>query len=275
MAEPIPFAPKTSAEYARIRFDNRAVAPFKKILNQEWDRERDETYERFFGAGVTLDALLAPSPSASEERGDLREPSRFGTLARRVFHPLLMVEESRMSGDPTPFDVCGPLPTGTTVLEASAGTGKTYTIAALAARYIAEGRGRAGPADAGDVRPDGHQRAAAAGPGTAGRPGDRRWPSARDRESRQRARASNTTSPTREPDELEQRRERVARALADFDAATIATTHEFCLKMLDGLGVLGDREPQAAFVEQLDRPHPRGGHRPLPAPVRRRPGGRR
>ena len=40
---------------------------------------------------------------------------------------------------PTPFDVLGPLPTGTTVLEASAGTGKTYTIAALAARYVAEG----------------------------------------------------------------------------------------------------------------------------------------
>ena len=40
---------------------------------------------------------------------------------------------------PTPFDVHGPLPTGTTVLEASAGTGKTYTIAALAARYVAEG----------------------------------------------------------------------------------------------------------------------------------------
>ena len=38
-----------------------------------------------------------------------------------------------------PFDVCGPLPTGVTVLEASAGTGKTWTIAALAARYVAEG----------------------------------------------------------------------------------------------------------------------------------------
>src|SRR3954462_3950662 len=38
-----------------------------------------------------------------------------------------------------PFDVCGPLPTGVTVLEASAGTGKTYTIAALAARYVADG----------------------------------------------------------------------------------------------------------------------------------------
>ena len=41
--------------------------------------------------------------------------------------------------DVSPFDVCGPLPTGVTVLEASAGTGKTYTIAALAARYVAEG----------------------------------------------------------------------------------------------------------------------------------------
>ena len=37
------------------------------------------------------------------------------------------------------FDICGPLPRGVTVLEASAGTGKTYTIAALATRYVAEG----------------------------------------------------------------------------------------------------------------------------------------
>ena len=37
------------------------------------------------------------------------------------------------------FDACGPLPEGVTVLEASAGTGKTYTIAALAARYVADG----------------------------------------------------------------------------------------------------------------------------------------
>ena len=44
-----------------------------------------------------------------------------------------------MNSHPPPFDVCADLPTGTTVLEASAGTGKTYTIAALAARAIAEG----------------------------------------------------------------------------------------------------------------------------------------
>ena len=41
--------------------------------------------------------------------------------------------------EPRPFDVRGPLPTGVTVLEASAGTGKTFTIAALAARYVAAG----------------------------------------------------------------------------------------------------------------------------------------
>ena len=39
----------------------------------------------------------------------------------------------------TTWDPAGPLPTGTAVLEASAGTGKTYAIAALAARYLAEG----------------------------------------------------------------------------------------------------------------------------------------
>src|SRR3982074_436538 len=40
---------------------------------------------------------------------------------------------------PAECDLCGPLPSGVTVLEASAGTGKTYTIAALTARYVADG----------------------------------------------------------------------------------------------------------------------------------------
>jgi exodeoxyribonuclease V beta subunit len=40
---------------------------------------------------------------------------------------------------PAAFDVCGPLPTDTTVLEASAGTGKTFTLAGLVTRYLAEG----------------------------------------------------------------------------------------------------------------------------------------
>ena len=46
-----------------------------------------------------------------------------------------------MSGrtDQRVFDICGPLPTGTTLLEASAGTGKTWTIGALVTRFVAEG----------------------------------------------------------------------------------------------------------------------------------------
>ena len=40
-----------------------------------------------------------------------------------------------------PFDLLGPLPAerSTTVLEASAGTGKTFALAGLVTRYIAEG----------------------------------------------------------------------------------------------------------------------------------------
>ena len=38
------------------------------------------------------------------------------------------------------FDLTAPLPgAGVTALEASAGTGKTYAVAALAARFVAEG----------------------------------------------------------------------------------------------------------------------------------------
>ena len=41
-----------------------------------------------------------------------------------------------------PFSITDPLPTGTTLLEASAGTGKTWTIGALVTRYVAEGHAK-------------------------------------------------------------------------------------------------------------------------------------
>ena len=85
------------------------------------------------------------------------------------------------------FDVCGPLPTGVTVLEASAGTGKTFTIAALAARYVAEGIPLEQIAD-GHLHAHGHGRAARAGPRAAGqrRAGrsSARWPARRRRTTR-------------------------------------------------------------------------------------------
>ncbi len=49
--------------------------------------------------------------------------------------------------------------------------------------------------------------------------------------------------------EREPRRRRLARAISDFDAATIATTHSFCQEMLAGLGIAGDLEPALTFTE--------------------------
>ena len=53
-------------------------------------------------------------------------------------------------------------------------------------------------------------------------------------------------------DEVALRRDRLTRALADFDAATIATTHQFCQQVLTGLGVAGDSDPGSTLVEDLD-----------------------
>ncbi len=122
------------------------------------------------------------------------------------------------------FDVNGPLPTGVTVLEASAGTGKTWTIAALASRYVAEGT-----------------------------PLERlllvTFTRMATGELRERVRERLLRDLAAEQDET--RCERLARAVSDFDAATIATTHGFCQEVLSGLGVAGDVERDAVFVEDV------------------------
>ena len=66
-----------------------------KQLDKLWAEDRDEAYELFFGVGASFDDMLAQASISSEERGNLAEPSRFGTLARRVFQPLLSVEDLR------------------------------------------------------------------------------------------------------------------------------------------------------------------------------------
>ena len=131
------------------------------------------------------------------------------------------------------FDPRGALPQGTTVLEASAGTGKTHTIATLAARYVAEGVARIdelmlvtfGRAATVELRE---------------RVRDRFVSTAAALADPERARCS--TDPvtallaTGSETEVGARRDRLRHAVADFDAATIATTHGFCLQMLAGLG---------------------------------------
>ena len=156
-----------------------------------------------------------------------------------------------MSSDPLPFDVCAELPSGTTVLEASAGTGKTYTIAALTARAIAEGVAELnqlllvtfGRMATNELRLRVRERLVSAESCLAD--------AVAQRVPTRQLSPLEVMLTTGQPAELACRRQRVARALAEFDAATIATTHEFCLQMLDGLGVLGDREPHATVVEHI------------------------
>lgn len=149
----------------------------------------------------------------------------------------------------TPFDIRGPLPTGTTLLEASAGTGKTWTIAALVTRYVAEGEARLeellvvtfGRAASQELRERVRAQLVEA----------------------ERALADPGGAPRGESDlldlllqgtdeELALRHRRLRQALSSFDAATIATIHQFCQQVLRSLGVAGDTDANATLVEDLD-----------------------
>jgi exodeoxyribonuclease V beta subunit len=146
------------------------------------------------------------------------------------------------------FDLLGPLPMAgsATVLEASAGTGKTFALAGLVTRYLAET----------DVTLDEmllitFNRAAS-------------------RELRERVRdqivAAVAALEGRVPpgsdlvehlvrgsdDERAARWARLRDAMANFDAATIATTHEFCGSVLKSLGVAGDTGTGVKLQESLD-----------------------
>ncbi|MGH2689725.1 MAG: UvrD-helicase domain-containing protein, partial [Actinomycetota bacterium] len=145
------------------------------------------------------------------------------------------------------FDICGPLPAGTTVLEASAGTGKTFTIAALTCRYVASGI----PLErilvvtftrmaTGELRERVRHRLLTAEESLARGLDGMLFP--QDDEL--------VTLLTRgTPQEVAERRHRLAAALATFDESTIATTHGFCQRVLAGLGIVGDAEQDAAFLD--------------------------
>jgi exodeoxyribonuclease V beta subunit len=148
-----------------------------------------------------------------------------------------------------PFDLVGALPVArsTTVLEASAGTGKTFALAGLVTRYIAEGEATL------------DQMLLI----TFGR--------AATQELRERVRRQIVDTVAAfddqslvgdnqivehllkgSPTELGDRRQRLRDALAAFDAATIATTHQFCQMVLKSLGVAGDTDAGVTLVESLD-----------------------
>ncbi|MEO5662383.1 MAG: UvrD-helicase domain-containing protein [Nocardioides sp.] len=147
------------------------------------------------------------------------------------------------------FDITRDLAPGITLLEASAGTGKTWTIAALVTKHVA-----AGSVGLEEMLVVTFTRAAS-------------------QELRERVRAQLdeavqvlTDPASREPDnrlhewllnasddELAARLRRLAAALVSFDSATIATIHQFCQLVLRSLGVAGDTDSGATLVEDLEQ----------------------
>jgi exodeoxyribonuclease V beta subunit len=138
--------------------------------------------------------------------------------------------------DSTSFNLLGTLPTGRVAIEASAGTGKTFTLAALATRYLAEQ----------DITPSDllivtFTRAATA--------------ELRSRIREQLVEAAAALS-SDEPEgsaltrhlasaDREPRRRRLEQAVADFDAASISTIHGFAAQVRRTLGLSSAIDPDA------------------------------
>ncbi len=150
------------------------------------------------------------------------------------------------------FDPTAPLPQGTVVLEASAGTGKTHAIAALATRYLAAGLvsidalavisfSRAASEELrGRVRRRLHDTASLLAAALDGRP-----TSATDEVDELLLRG--------DPSQIAERLRHLRAALSGLDTAAIMTIHQFCQAMFDELGVLATEDPQAQLSEDLSK----------------------
>jgi exodeoxyribonuclease V beta subunit len=143
------------------------------------------------------------------------------------------------------FSLFDPLPSGRIAVEASAGTGKTYTLASLVVRYIAE----AGvPVD--EILVVTFTRAAAA-----------------ELRDRVRSRLTDAVAALRTPlgqpvddeffavlahEDRQGRLHRLEEAVADFDAATITTIHGFAQRMLSALGSAAPGDLDATLVDDTN-----------------------
>ena len=273
MREPLPMPVKTTLAYAeasrRVRGGSDGDPDVKG--RAEWETDRASTtsasrartptpaHVRVFGERAARRLLAAPARAGEAEPHRLghcawRLWSRCSTAAHEQIRGLTVTTGARLLMDA--FDIRDPLPTGTTLLEASAGTGKTWTIGALVTRYVAEGEAALdqmlvvtfGRAASQELR----ERVRA--PARRGRAGARR--PARSRDAAPDRLLDCCSTPTRA--ELDARRPRLRDALGAFDAATIATTHQFCQLVLRSLGVAGDTDANATLVEDLERPARRG-----------------
>ncbi len=137
------------------------------------------------------------------------------------------------------FSITDPvLPSGLTVLEASAGTGKTYSLAGLVTRYVAETG-----LQASELCVVSFTEAATAE--LRGRIRDKLVEAARHLETGEPSDDEVVDLLLADPEQRPVRLQRVVDALAEFDTATISTIHGFCSRVVaTGSGSAAD----AAFT---------------------------
>ena len=143
-----------------------------------------------------------------------------------------------------PFDLYGDLPTGQMAIEASAGTGKTYTLAALATRYLAE---RAvAPSDLLIVT---FTRTATAE--LRSRIRGQMVASAAALTGESTAFGTDRISAHLATRDRVERRQRLERAVTDFDTATISTMHSFAAQVRSTLGLSSAIDPDVRLATDV------------------------
>ena len=264
MREPLPIYCATSAAWAA------ASSPGSTQVPDEAARARwASNWEEFPGEGSDPEHVavlgpefpfehlveLLPRPDEEGQGWAMDEPSRLGRLAMRLWGAIAEPRtppgalSTRMQTGPRHFDVCGPLPgPGVTILEASAGTGKTFTIAALVARLVAEGVPLSDilvvtftRMATGELRDRVRERLVSAEAGLS-RYLDRGNPLPADDPVVELLAEGGHLATS-------ERRRRLADALGSFDTATITTTHGFCHMVLAALGVWGEVADGATLLE--------------------------
>jgi exodeoxyribonuclease V beta subunit len=144
--------------------------------------------------------------------------------------------------DDREFRLLDPLPSGRLAIQASAGTGKTFTLAALATRYIAEAGLAANEllvvtftrSATAELRARVRERLVGAAHHLAADP-----PPVTDDELLTHLAAADR----------ELRLDRIERAITDFDAATITTIHGFATQVLGSLGATSGVDADSTLVD--------------------------
>ena len=141
------------------------------------------------------------------------------------------------------FDLAGPLPHGRLAIEASAGTGKTFTLSTLVARYVAEDG-----VPISELLVVTFTRAAAA--------------ELKDRVRARLVEFAVALASATEPDDVllaqiwssdrHVRLDRVRTAITEFDAAAITTIHGFAQQVIGTLGSTVLTDPDAVLVDDTE-----------------------